>query len=391
MKSFRTFKKIVALSLAVTVLAGCTKEPSDNSKNSQGAEKTELVLGSIGALTGDYANYGISVKNGLELAINEINAAGGVGGLKFKLNFQDSQGNPESAVNAYGKLIDSKMDILLGPVMSGECASVVTEAANDDIFILSPSASAVDALKGNSKAYRVSFNDTAQGVLAADYIADSALAKKVAVFYASDSDYSVGLYDAFKEQAAKKNLEIVTTQTFTDSTKTDFSTQIAAIAATDAELVFIPIYAAEAAIFLEQASGKLKDKVLFGCDGLDGIIQKISDTAKLEGLMLLTPFAADEDNEKVKGFVEAYKAKYGTVPDQFAADGYDAVYVVADLLRHTNISSTDYSDLTARLVKAMTEISFKGTTGDITWTDNGEAVKKAKVMVIRDGVAVVHS
>lgn len=380
----KKFAKVACLftiaAMVLTCLSACGKSGKDN--------KT-LLLGGIGPLTGDNANYGKSVQNGAELAVKEINEAGGVNGFTFKLEFQDSQGLVDSAVNAYGKLMDMGMDVSLGTVLSGEMASVAQAGADDGILMLTPSASSKSCIESNMNAFRICFNDPQQGTASADFIAENNLAKKVAVFYAGDNDYSVGLYETFAAECAVKGIEITTTQSFTDAAKTDFSAQINAIASSGAELVFIPIYAAEAATFLTQANGKLNIP-FFGCDGLDGLLTKISDPALAEGVMLLTPFAADDPD--AKSFVDAYKAAYNATPDQFAADGYDAVYAVKAAVEKAGITPDNKDDtFSDNLVSAMTQITVKGVTGTMTWKADGETNKAAKAMVIKDGVAVLYT
>ncbi len=196
------------------------------------------------------------------------------------------------------------MDVSLGGVLSGETASIVAAAKEDGMLVLTPSASADAAITGNDSAFRVCFTDSSQGTASANYIADNQLATEVAVFYQSDIDYSVGLYRAFEAQCQASNITIKEVQTFTKDTSTDFSTQINAIKDSGAKLVFIPIYAAEASTFLTQAAGKLPEgTVYFGCDGLDGILGKVSDVSVAENVMLLTPFAADDPAENVQSFV----------------------------------------------------------------------------------------
>ncbi|PWM39167.1 MAG: amino acid ABC transporter substrate-binding protein [Clostridiales bacterium] len=371
---------LTVAAMVLTCFSACGKSGKD--------DKT-LLLGGIGPLTGDHANYGKSVQNGAELAVKEINEAGGVNGFTFKLEFQDSQGVADSAVNAYGKLMDMGMDVSLGTVLSGEMASVAQAGVDDGILMLTPSASSKSCIESNMNAFRICFNDPQQGTASADFIAENELAKKVAIFYAGDNDYSVGLYETFVAECAVKGIEITTTQSFTDAAKTDFSAQINAIASSGAEMVFIPIYAAEAATFLTQANGKLNIP-FFGCDGLDGLLTKISDPALAEGVMLLTPFAADDPD--AKSFVDAYKAAYNATPDQFAADGYDAVYAVKAAVEKAGITPDNKDDtFSDNLVSAMTQITVKGVTGTMTWKADGETNKAAKAMVIKDGVAVLYT
>lgn len=388
-------KKIIALLLAVLMvlsLAACgsKQETAANETPAASDGDNDVLLGLIGPMTGDYANYGTSVRNGAQIAVDEINAAGGVNGWTFTLSTQDSQGDPDSAVSAYNKLMDDGMDVSLGCVFSGEATSVITAAKADDILIVTPSSSAKACIEGNENAFRVCFNDPAQGTASADYIVDNNLGSKVAVFYQSDIDYSAGLYETFKAEAAVKGLEIVEEQTFTDGTKTDFSTQINAIRDSGCDVVFLPIYAAEASVFLTQAQGKLDNVIYFGCDGLDGIQTKVSDLTMIEGLMMLTPFAADAQDDMTKAFVAKYDELYKAIPDQFAADGYDAVYIVKAVMEATGKTPAD-ADFAAALVEAMHSVTVEGLTGTMTWDETREPNKAAKAMVFQDGVAVLFA
>lgn len=363
-----------------------TDSSSDTSSDPAAEGDKTLLLGLIGPMTGDYANYGTSTRDGAQIAVDEINEAGGVNGYTFVLDAQDSQGDPDSAVSAYGKLMDSGMDVSLGCVLSGEAQSVITAAVEDGILIVTPTSSAVACIEGNPNAFRVCFNDAAQGTASADYIADNGLGTKIAVFYQSDIDYSAGLYETFQAEAANRGLEIVEEQTFTAGSNTDFSTQINAIRDSGCDLVFLPIYAAEASTFLTQAAGKLDGVTYFGCDGLDGIQTKISDTSLIEGLMMLTPFAADAEDAATQSFVEKYTPVHGTAPDQFAADGYDAVYIVKAAMEQCGKTPED-ADFNEAMVAAMYEITVDGLTGTMTWDENNEPNKPAKAMVFHDGVA----
>ena len=362
-----------------------SSDTTDTADTTSDGEKT-VRLGLIGPMTGDNANYGTSTRDGAQIAVDEINEAGGVNGYTFVLDTQDSQGDPDSAVSAYGKLMDSGMNVSLGCVLSGEAQSVITAAVEDGILIVTPTSSAVACIEGNPNAFRVCFNDAAQGTASADYIADNNLGTKIAVFYQSDIDYSAGLYETFAAEAAVKGLEIVEEQTFTAGSNTDFSTQINAIRDSGCELVFLPIYAAEAATFLTQAAGKLDGITFFGCDGMDGIQTKVSDTSLIEGLMMLTPFAADAEDAATQSFVEKYVPVHGTEPDQFAADGYDAVYIVKAAMEQCGKTPAD-ADFNEAMVAAMYEITVDGLTGTMTWDDNNEPNKPAKAMVFHDGVA----
>ena len=376
-KGMKLVCMVLTLAMLLGLLAGCGGKGGDDS-NGGGSDQT-LLLGLIGPMTGDYANYGTSTRDGAQVAVEEINAAGGVNGWQLKLQTEDSQGDPDSAISAYGKLMDDKMNVSLGCVLSGEAQSVITAAKNDDLLIVTCTSSAKKCIDGNDKAFRVCFNDPAQGTASANYIADNNLGKKIAVFYQSDIDYSAGLYETFTQQAAARGLEIVAQQSFTDGTKTDFSTQINAIRNSGCDLVFIPIYAAEASVFLTQAKGKLDGMTIFGCDGLDGLQTKVSDTSMLKGTMMLTPFAVDDPDAKTQSFVEKFTKVHGSKPDQFAADAYDAVYAVKAAME----SPAD-ADFTTAMVDTMYKITVDGLTGTMKWDADREPDKAAKAMVFNE-------
>lgn len=387
----KNFRKFSLLTLALAMVFTCITMTSCGSGS--GNDGNVLLIGGIGPTSGDYANYGTSVKQGAILAVEEINKNGGVNGFTLKLDFQDSAADPDSAVAAFGKQMDKGMKLSLGATFSGETMSVVAAAKEDGILILTPSASADKVIEGNDAAFRVCFSDSSQGIASAKYISDNNLAKKVAVFYQSDIDYSKGLYDKFVEESANKGITITTTQSFTIDTNTDFTTQINAIKTTDSELIFMPIYAADAAKFLTQAKGAFsKEMIYFGCDGLDGILSKISNPADAENVMMLTPFAADAENDHVKAFVAAYGEAYkGEVPDQFAADGYDAVYVLKAVIEKAGFTPDNLDNLNSRAVAAMLEIEVAGVTGTMTWDASGETSKSAMAMIIHDGVAKAYT
>ncbi len=385
-------KKFLAVVMALAMVfsfAAC-----GDGGNKGGHADNELYVGGIGALTGDYANYGLSVKYGAEVAVEEINAAGGINGMKIVFDMQDSQADPESAKSAYGKLMDWGMDISIGTVMSGEMASVAAESANDDMFMISPSASNDTCLDASSNAFRICFYDSYQGIAAADYVKENLAGKKVAVFYQSDLDYSIGLYESFDAQAKKDGIDIVAVQSFTSDEK-DYTTQINALADSGAEVVFIPIYAAEASMFLSQAKNGTDNAVFadgvyfFGCDGLDGILGKVAgNEATANNVLMLTPFAESSTDPAVQKFVAAYQAKTGAVPDQFAADGYDAVYVIKAVLESMGVSkSSEVSG--AKVAEAITKLSYTGVTGEMTWEANGNTNKLAMAIIYNNGTGSV--
>ena len=370
--------------LMVLAMAACGGEPANNGGNDT-PDATTVKIGGIGPLTGAYANYGLSEKNGAELAVKEINEAGGIAGKQIELSYQDSQGESESAVNAYGKLMDWGMEVSLGCVLSGENASVVAAARDDDVLLITPSGSADKCIDGNDKAFRVCFYDSYQGAAAAQYIKDNNMVDTVGILYQSDNDYSVGLYNAFVAKCGELGITIAETQTFTSSTNTDFSTQVSALVSSGVKLVFIPLYAEEASTFLTQAHGKFADDVyFFGADGLDGILGKVEqDTSLANNVLMLTPFAADNPAENVQSFVKKYQEAYGATPDQFAADAYDAIYAIKAAVEKAGSTSG------AALASALTSLTVEGVTGTMTWAADGNTNKPASAILYYDGVGTL--
>lgn len=380
-------KKFLCMMMAVLMvlaMAACGGEPANNGGNDT-PDATTVKIGGIGPLTGAYANYGLSEKNGAELAVKEINEAGGIAGKQIELSYQDSQGESESAVNAYGKLMDWGMEVSLGCVLSGENASVVAAARDDDVLLITPSGSADKCIDGNDKAFRVCFYNSYQGAAAAQYIKDNNMVDTVGILYQSDNDYSVGLYNAFVAKCGELGITIAETQTFTSSTNTDFSTQVSALVSSGVKLVFIPLYAEEASTFLTQAHGKFADDVyFFGADGLDGILGKVEqDTSLANNVLMLTPFAADNPAENVQSFVKKYQEAYGATPDQFAADAYDAIYVIKAAVEKAGSTSG------AALASALTSLTVEGVTGVMTWTADGNTNKPASAILYYDGVGTL--
>lgn len=345
-------------------------------------------IGGIGPLTGGAAVYGIAAMNGSQIAVDEINAAGGMNGMTVELNFQDDELDSEKSVNAYNALKDWGVQVIDGCVTSACSIAVSAKTAEDNIFQLTPSGSAVDCV-ANPNAFRVCFSDPNQGAASAQYIGENGLATKVAVIYDSSDVYSSGIYEKFVAEAENQSFEIVTAGAFTADNKTDFSVQLQQAKDAGADLVFLPIYYNEAALILKQASDMGFDVQFFGCDGLDGILGVENFDASLaEGVMLLTPFAADATDDLTVNFVTTYKEKFNETPNQFAADGYDAIYTIKAAVEKAGVTADmSNEEICTALQKAMTEITVDGLTGEgITWDASGEPTKAPKAVVIKDGV-----
>lgn len=347
-------------------------------------------IGSIGPTTGPAAAYGNCVMNSAQIAVDEINEAGGIGGYQIEFNPQDDAHDAEQSVNAYNTLKDWGMQMLLGTVTSAPCIAVEAEAVNDNMFLITPSGSAVDCITAGDNAFRICFSDPAQGAASAEYIGSHGLAEKVAVLYDSSDVYSSGIYATFHMEAENQPFEIVAEEAFTSDSKTDFSAQLQAFKDAGAELVFMPFYYNEISIVLTQAAGMDFAPVWFGVDGMDGLLSVEGfDTSLAEGCMLLTPFSADAEDELTKNFVTKYQEQYGEVPNQFGADAYDGVYILKTALEEAGATpDMSASDICDALKAAMTTISYDGVTGSMTWTADGEPTKEPKAVQIKDGAYV---
>ena len=385
-------KKLMALSLAAVMAGSCLTACGDSSKADGGksGDENTIVIGGSGPLTGGAAQYGVAVKNAAQLAVDEINEAGGVNGVKFKLVFEDDEADPgDKAINAYNQLKDKGLQVMLGTVTTGSCLAVIDQTKKDNIFQITPSASAQDVIK-NDNAFQVCFTDPNQGKASADYIADNNIAKKIAVIYDNSDAYSSGIFNTFKSEAKEKGLDIVAEQSFTKDSKTDFSAQISAAKSAEAELLFLPIYYQEASLILAQCKSADFSPKFFGCDGLDGILSVDNfDKSLAEGVMLLTPFAADASDDATQKFVKAYKEKYkDETPNQFAADAYDGVKIIAKLVEKESIKGNmSKSEICDKLKKAITDgFTYDGLTGQgMTWNADGAVSKNPKAVVIKDG------
>lgn len=379
-------KKAVALFATVAMVAaafaGCG-----------GSEKREadgvLKIGAIGPTTGGAALYGIAVKEGAELAVKEINEAGGINGMQIELQFEDDEHDAEKSVNAYNNLKDWGMDMLMGTVTSAPCTAVVEKTHADSMFQLTPSGSSVASIQYDN-AFRVCYSDPNQGEASARYIGENGLAKKVAVIYNSASDYSTGIYETFISEAAVQGLEIVAAEAFQGDDATDFTVQVQKAKDAGAELVFLPIYYQAASLILAEASSIGYEPVFFGCDGMDGILAMEGfDTTLAEGLMLLYPLAVGGDDELTTNFIAAYEEAYGSTPIQFAADAYDAMYIIKAAAEKAGLEDgMTVEAMCEAMTAAMLELSYTGlTTGgeEMTWSEDGEPNKAPMAVVIENG------
>ena len=388
MKKVLAFVMAMVMTLALVACGGgSTTTPDDGKKPDDGQTATQSAfkIGASGPLTGEAAIYGKAVMNAAAIAVDEINAKGGI---QIEFNPQDDEADGEKAVNAYNTLVTWGMQVMMGPVTTGSAIAASAEAYKDRIFDLTPSASSADVTADKDNMFQVCFTDPNQGTGAADYIAANLSGHKIAVIYRNDDAYSQGIRDTFVAEASAKGFEPVYEGTFTKDTQTDFSVQLTAAQAAGADLLFLPIYYQPASVILTQAKSMNYAPIVFGVDGMDGILTMEGFDASLaEGVMLLTPFAADAEDDMTKSFVAEYEKRYGETPNQFAADGYDAIYIIYNALIDSGCTpDMSNSEICDKLIAQIQTMSYDGLTGDgMTWSANGEVSKMPVAVVIENG------
>ena len=363
---------VLALALALTVCAAFAEEP------------VTLKIAHIGPLTGPAALYGVATSRGAQIAVDEINAANGK--YKIELIDQDDQHNPEISLNAYQEAKKQGAQMIVGTTTSDPCIAVGEEACADRMFMLTPSASSVKVTSGKDNVYQMCFTDPAQGVTAANYIADNNLGTKIAIITNVSDPYSTGIRDAFLDTAEERGLEIVSETEFNEG-DADFTVQVNDASNAQADLVFLPIYYGPASMIIQTAKNIGFEPVFFGVDGMDGILAIPEfDVSLAEGVMLLCPFAASSPDEKTQKFVAAYEAKFNDTPIQFAADAYDCIYALKAAAENAGITSDmSAAECCEMLITEMQKLELTGLTGTSTWDASGAVTKQPKVYIIKDG------
>lgn len=355
------------ISLMLPALASCMKNGGDEI----------FFLGATGPLSGDSASYGVSVNKGARLAVEHVNAKGE---RRFKFEMKDDHADPREATVNYALLADAGMHVSLGGVTSGAGEAFAKQANAEGLFCMTPSGSADNVIKDMKYSFRLCFGDSDQGVLAAREIKERGY-KSVGAMYDTSDTYSSGIYEAFKAEMARLGIKY-NEQKFDAENRTDFSTQAAALS--DCDVIFMPFYYNEAQLFIKAAARRGSDAVFFGCDGFDGIAGYVDEIDKR--IMYITPFDVNSDDADTRAFVEAYEARYGAKPDQFAADAYDTVMVIAAAIEQAGVSdySISPSELGDIIVDTITApgFSFSGLTGRMSWDVSGACTKEPRIVEI---------
>ena len=382
-------KKFLALMLAVIMVAGMLTACGGKSYTS---ENTEYVIGVSGPLTGGAAVYGVAVQNSAQMAVDEINAAGGLNGIKFKLVMLDDKHDAANISTNYSSLLEGGMQLSLGTVTTAPGMEFKNLSNDDNVFFLTPSASG-DDIPEFANAYQMCFADGNQGGVAADFVNANYAGQTIGVFYKSDDPYSNGIFEQFK---ANLDASIALVETsFSAANETDFSVQIDTLK--DCKFVFMPIYYTPASIFMTQAKDIMPaDAIYNGCDGFDGIdsAEGFDITSIPQAVTMLSHFNSKAESGVAKEFIDKYVAAYGTdTLNQFGASAYDCVYALYGAMEKAiaegadipvDISASDLCDI----LKAQFEGGYTVTnavTGDsITWDPSGYVNKTAIQYAIKE-------
>ncbi len=393
MKKFsKVFSLAIILVLALVLTTACGGKASDDAgdsgKETEAAGEAsddfdgQFIVGGFGPITGSAAQYGTAVMESSKIAVEEINAAGGVKvgdqTLELVYTFEDDEASADVAQSAYNKLMDDGVQAIVGGVTTGSHMGVVDLANEDNILMISPSVTGADGVMFPN-AFRTCFTDPMQGIIMAEY-ALSVGAEKIAIIYDHSDEYSTGIKDVFVKEIEGTDAEIVAEEGF-EKDATDMRTQLTTIKNSGADIIFAPVYYQPASYITQQAAELEMDIPFIGTDGWDGILGVTTDSAIIEGVVYQTPFVYTDPDPAVQEYVKKYEERTGEEPNQFGANAYDAVYLLkAALEKAGSVESED-------LIAAMYEIEIAGITGRISYdeADKGEPKKDVNLVKIEGG------
>ncbi|WP_462410155.1 ABC transporter substrate-binding protein [Neobacillus sp. Marseille-QA0830] len=375
----------MSLMVAAGVIAGCSSSSSGGSGgDSDGGG--EIKIGANLELSGGVASYGQSIKEGIDLALEEINKDGGVDGKKLKLVTFDNKSEAPEAINGATKLISQdKVVAIIGSATSGNTKAQVEIAQSNNIPIITPTGTAEDVtVKGgklNDYVFRTCFIDPFQGTVAAQFAAKDLKVKTAAIFIDSSSDYSKGLADSFKEKFAKEGGKVVSEEAYV-AKDTDFHSQLTNIKGKNPDFVFIPGYYEEVGLIVKQAREVGLDVPLMGADGWDSpTLVDLAGKDALNNTFITNHYSSGDDDQKVQDFVKAFKAKYkDKSPDAFNALGYDTAYFLSDAIKRAGSSDPK------KIQKALAETDgLELITGSMKLDKNHNPIKAAVILGYENG------
>lgn len=387
MKFTKALAVILSLVFCLGALASCGGGSTNYAENN-----TEFIIGVSGPLTGDAAMYGTAVKNAAQMAVDEINAAGGLNGIKFKLVAMDDKNDATQISTNYSALYEGGMQVSLGTVTTKPGKEFKNLSADDNVFFLTPSASG-DDIPSNPNGYQMCFADGNQGKVAAEFVNANYKNQTIGAFYKSDDAYSKGIFDQFK---ANLDASVTVVETnFTDANTTDFSTQIDTLKSYS--FIFMPIYYTPASLFMTQAKDILaKDAVYYGCDGFDGIdnIEGFDISTIPQKVTMLSHFNSKAQDGIAKEFIDKYVAQFGAdTLNQFGASAYDCVYAIYGAMKKAldagkeipaNISASDLCEILKEQFNGGYTLENGVTGQNIKWESTGYVNKGAIQYVIKE-------
>ena len=374
---------VCLLAISAFFLTGCNKNKGEY-----------LVIGFSGPLTGGAAVYGQAVLNSAQLAVDEINEAGGVNGYKLKLISRDDMHDATKVSTNYADLLEEGMQVSLGCVTTKPCLEFAKLSAMDGVFFLTPSATG-DAVVEKDNAYQMCFADTRQGTFSARYVNENvSKTTKIGVLYRSGDEYSEGIYNNFMSELDKAYT--VEVASFSEDTPSDLKSQVNKLK--DCKFIFLPIYYTPASTFLNDAKGIIADDAIyFGCDGLDGIdgtIEGFNINSIPQEVSYLSHFNSNSTSGPAKDFIDKYVKKYNAnTLNQFGASAYDCIYAIAQALKNIAAKNPDAVTPSAKaadlgkLLKAEFQggFTFSGITGsNITWDKDGFVNKSAVKYIVKE-------
>ncbi len=395
--------KILSLALALVMLVCAISLTSCNGADHPAADNEKIKIGLTGPLTGGASIYGIAVKNAAQLAVNEINAAGGLDGIQFELVMYDDKHDATTVETLYAKLYEEGMQVSLGTVTTKPGLEYKTFAKEDNVFFLTPSATG-DAIPEFANGYQMCFADSNQGTAAAKFFNENYQGKKVGVFYKSDDEYSVGIYNNFKANLDKSFGDIAaTTASFTGEAST-FDSQIQLLK--DCEVVFMPIYYTPASQFMTQAMNVDNSiAIYYGCDGFDGIdaIEGFDINTVKQEVSYLSHFNSTATEGPAADFIAKYNDTYDEEKEplnQFGAAAYDCVYAIYEAMKtakangkkiDANISADELCEILKEVFNS-DSFTFRGITGKtegnekstISWSTDGTVQKEAIKYIVKE-------
>ncbi|WP_299032833.1 ABC transporter substrate-binding protein [uncultured Anaerococcus sp.] len=377
-------KLAVGMLLAGLFLTACSNDGGNEGKKADDGAKKEasetVKLGNSAPLTGPVSVYGITTNNGIKLAVDEVNANGGILGKQIEWFEYDDKGEITDAVTNYNNLMQDEVEAIFGGVPSKPSLAIAESAANDEVVYITPTGTQANITEGKENAFRTCFTDPFQGEVLANFSKNNLDAKKVAILRNQSSDFSMGVADVYSKKAKGLGMEVVADESYGDS-DTDFKAQLTKVRKENPDVLFIPDYYEKVALIVPQVREAGIEATLVGADGWDTVLSVMdkSNFDAIEGSYFANQFTLEDPSEKVQNFVKAYEEKYGDKPSTFAAEGYDTVYLYKQAVEEAGTTEWD------KVIEALKNIKFDGITGSFTYDENHNPIKTAKMMKIVNG------